>query len=67
MTQGKRSWQEGLRLFAAEDFRKAQDAFQQAVDENPQNSTYALWLGLALGRPCRGDDLACANSPRHRW
>lgn len=51
---GEASWQEGLRLFAAEDFRKAQDAFQQAVDENPQNSTYATWLGLALGRRAQG-------------
>ena len=47
---GEDHWQEGLRQFGAEDFRQAQDAFQQAVEENPRNSKYALWLALAMGR-----------------
>ena len=51
---GEASWQEGLRHFASEDFRQAEDAFQQAVEESPENSTYALWLGLALGRRAEG-------------
>ena len=51
---GEASWREGLGLYASEDFRKAQQAFQRAVDENPENSTYALWLGLALGRRAEG-------------
>ena len=51
---GEASWQEGLRLYTSEDFRTAQEAFQRAVDENPENSKYALWLGLAMGRRAEG-------------
>ena len=51
---GEDSWQEGLRHFSSEDFRQAQDAFQRAVEESPENSTYALWLGLAMGRRAEG-------------
>lgn len=47
---GEDLWQEGLRQFAAEDFRQAQDVFQQAVEEDPRSSKYALWLALAMGR-----------------
>lgn len=47
---GDDHWQEGLRQFAAEDFRRAQDAFQEAVEEDPRSSKYTLWLALAMGR-----------------
>ena len=47
---GEGHWKEGLRLYVSEDFRQAQDAFQQAVEEDPGNSAYALWLALAMGR-----------------
>ena len=47
---GEDDWKEGIRHFSAEDFRAAQDAFQQAVEQNPENSTYSLWLALAMGR-----------------
>ncbi len=47
---GEGHWKEGLRLFGAEDFRKAQEGFERAVEEDPENSTYTLWVGLALGR-----------------
>lgn len=44
------NWQDGLRHFAAEEFRQAQHAFERAVNADPRNSTYTLWLGLAIGR-----------------
>ena len=47
---GEDDWKEGIRHFSAEDFRAAQDAFQRAVEQNPENSTYSLWLALAMGR-----------------
>ncbi len=47
---GEDAWKEGIRHFSAEDFRLAQDAFQRAVEQDPQNSTYSLWLALAMGR-----------------
>ncbi len=47
---GEEHWQEGVRLFTAEEFREAQDAFERAVQENPRNSTYTLWMALAMGR-----------------
>lgn len=47
---GADDWKEGIRHFSAEDFRAAQDAFQRAVEQAPQNSTYSLWLALAMGR-----------------
>ncbi len=47
---GEDDWKEGIRQFTAEDFRKAQDAFERAVEQDPENSTYFLWLALAMGR-----------------
>lgn len=47
---GEDDWKEGIRHFSAEDFRAAQDVFQRAVEQNPENSTYSLWLALAMGR-----------------
>lgn len=47
---GDENWQQGIRHFAAEEFREAQHAFEQSVSEDPENSTYNLWLGLAIGR-----------------
>lgn len=47
---GENDWKEGIRLFSAEDFRQAQEAFQRAVEQDPESSTYSLWLALAMGR-----------------
>ena len=47
---GEDDWKEGVRQFTAEDFRQAQDAFGRAVEQDPENSTYSLWLALAMGR-----------------
>ncbi len=43
-------FQEGLRLFAAENYGKAARAFEQAVEAAPKVSDYHLWLGRAYGR-----------------
>ena len=43
-------YQEGLRHYAAEDYRQAQRSFEEAVREDPADSDYNLWLGLAIGR-----------------
>lgn len=47
---GAADWDEGLRLYAAEEYRKAQEAFERALGEDPTNATYKLWLGRAIGR-----------------
>ncbi len=47
---GATDWNEGLRLYAAEEYRKAQGAFERALGEDPTNATYKLWLGRAIGR-----------------
>lgn len=47
---GDQNWEQGIGFFANEEFREAQHAFEQAISENPKNSTYNLWLGLAIGR-----------------
>ena len=47
---GEDDWREGIRHFSAEDFRHAQDAFERAVDQAPESSTFSLWLALAVGR-----------------
>ena len=47
---GEDDWKEGVRHFSAEDFRQAQEAFERAVDRDPGNSTFPLWLALAMGR-----------------
>ena len=47
---GEDDWKEGVRHYTAEDFRKAQEVFEQAVEQDPENSTFSLWLALAMGR-----------------
>ena len=47
---GEDDWKEGVREFSAEDFRRAQEAFERAVEQDPGNSRYSLWLALAMGR-----------------
>ena len=47
---GVEAFEEGTRLYAAEEYRGAQESFQEAVRRDPENSRYNLWLGLALGR-----------------
>ena len=47
---GEADWKEGVRHFSAEDFRQAQEAFQRAVDQDPESSRFSLWLALAMGR-----------------
>jgi Flp pilus assembly protein TadD len=40
----------GKNYFMLGDFKKAGDAFEQAVAADPANAEYALWLGRAYGR-----------------
>ena len=47
---GVEEFEEGSRLYADEEFREAQKLFEEAVSQDPGNSRYNLWLGLALGR-----------------
>lgn len=47
---GEDAWKEGIRHFSAEDFRQAQEAFERAVERDPESSTFSLWLALAMGR-----------------
>jgi len=47
---GASNFEEGLRHYAAEDYRKAQEAFEAALEEAPDSSKHNLWLGLAIGR-----------------
>ena len=47
---GLEKFEEGSRLYSAEEFRQAQKSFEEAVSQDPGNSDYNLWLGLALGR-----------------
>ncbi|MCY4596446.1 MAG: tetratricopeptide repeat protein [Bryobacterales bacterium] len=47
---GEDDWREGVRNFSAEDFRQAQEAFERAVEQDPESSTFSLWLALAMGR-----------------
>ena len=64
---GEDDWKEGIRHFSAEDFRAAQDVFQRAVEQNPENSTYSLWLALAMGRRAErmtGISKACRSASR---
>ena len=43
-------WQRGIDLYEAEEYREAQELFEKAASEDPGNSEYQLWLGLAIGR-----------------
>lgn len=49
-TPGDPDWQEGIRLYAAEDYLEAQHSFERAIRQDPRNATYRMWLGRALGR-----------------
>ena len=42
--------QRGIDLFAKEDYKAAQNAFEDALEADPQNPEYLLWLGRAYGR-----------------
>ena len=47
---GEDAWKEGVRHFSTEDFSQAQEAFERAVERDPESSTFSLWLALAMGR-----------------
>lgn len=47
---GATDWERGVQLYQTEEYREAQDLFEQAVNQDPENSKYQLWLGLAMGR-----------------
>jgi tetratricopeptide (TPR) repeat protein len=42
--------EEGKRVYAQEDYKRAVEIFEQAVALAPGKSDYHLWLGLAYGR-----------------
>ena len=42
--------EEALQHYAAERYRAAQDSFERLLAADPENSDFALWLGLAMGR-----------------
>ncbi len=50
MALAEYDWQVGLRHYAAEDFGRAQASFERALSQDPGNSDYNLWVGLAIGR-----------------
>ena len=50
IARGEDHWAEGVRHFSAEDFRQSQEAFERAVEQDPDNSKYSLWLALSMGR-----------------
>ena len=47
---GEQDWLMGLRHYAAEQYKQAEVAFQQAAAAEPKNSTYRYWLGITYGR-----------------
>ncbi len=47
---GAADWERGVRLYEAEEYRAAQEAFEQALVRDSDRSTYEFWLGLAIGR-----------------
>lgn len=51
---GLKDWEEGRQLFGIEEYKRAQEAFERAVNKNPLSSTYNFWLGLAIGRRAEG-------------
>ena len=40
----------GRNYFMRGDFKQASEAFEKAVEAEPSNSSYAMWLGRAYGR-----------------
>lgn len=47
---GATEWDEGLRLYQDEEYRRAQELFERAASQDPANSKFQLWVGLAMGR-----------------
>lgn len=47
---GNSALQRGIDLFAQENYKGAQNAFENAVASSPDNPDYLLWLGRAYGR-----------------
>ncbi len=47
---GSEAWKEGVRLYRAEEYQQAQEAFRKALGQDPGNSEYARWLGVTVGR-----------------
>ncbi len=43
-------WEEALQHYASERYREAQDLFERLLEADPENSDFALWVGLAMGR-----------------
>lgn len=43
-------YQAGVQAFVEEDYKASGDAFEKAVEAEPGNSDYRLWLGRAWGR-----------------
>ncbi len=41
---------DGVKLFVAEDYKESGKAFEQAVEGDPRNADYRIWQGRALGR-----------------
>lgn len=48
--RGATDWEQGIDLYMAEEYREAQEKFESALSEDPGNSSYELWVGLAIGR-----------------
>ncbi len=44
------AYENGIERYMAEDYKKAQKAFEQAVRADPGNADYHVWLGRAYGR-----------------
>ena len=51
---GQEDWEEGRRLLGAEDYKRAQEALEQAVRKNSGSSKFHFWLGVAMGRRAEG-------------
>ena len=52
--RGAADFAHGVDLYRAEDYRQAQKSFERAAAEDPGNSKYRLWVGLAIGRRAEG-------------
>lgn len=47
---GAAAYEKGIEHYTAADYKQAQQAFEQAVEADPGNADYHLWLGRAYGR-----------------